>query len=64
MTTWMIPTQNNPLGAVKGVLQTLWITANLESILLPLNGNADSTGPFIIETPDQIRLFGSVWKSV
>jgi len=37
--------------------QTLWITAKLESILLPLNGNTDSTGPFIFETPDQIRLF-------
>ena len=57
MTTWMIPTHNDPLGEVRRMLQTLWITAKLESILLPLNGNADSTGPFIIETPDQIRLF-------
>ncbi len=57
MTTWMIPTQNNPLGAVRKVIQTLWITANLDGILLPLNGNADSTGPKIIENPDQIRVF-------
>jgi len=57
MKEWMIPTHNDPLGAVRGVLQTLWQVANLERILLPLNGNADDTGPSIIEAIDQIQMF-------
>jgi len=53
----MIPTHNDPLGTVRGVLQTLWERANLERILLPLNGNSDFTGPSLITEPEQIQLF-------
>jgi ferredoxin len=53
----MISTRNDPLGTVRGVLQTLWTAANLRRVLLPLNGNADATGPRIIETPEEIQLF-------
>lgn len=56
-TSWMIPTHNNPLGTVRGVLQTLWAVTNLERILLPLNGNTDLTGPSMIAAPEQIQLF-------
>ena len=56
-TSWMIPTKNDPLGTVRGVIQTLWEAANLERILLPLNGNADITGPGIITGPEQIQYF-------
>ncbi len=54
-TSWMIPTQNDPLGAVRGVLQSLWKAANLEYMLLPLNGNSDITGPSIVTTPEEIQ---------
>ena len=56
-TSWMIPTKNDPLGTARGVIQTLWEAANLERILLPLNGNADITGPSIIADPEQIQYF-------
>jgi formate dehydrogenase subunit beta len=56
METWMIPTQNDPLGAVRGVLQILWETTELKSMLLPLNGNANDPGPNIIEDPEHIQM--------
>jgi len=50
----MIPTQNDPLGAVREVLHTLWMTANLECILAPQNGTGQTTGPVIFSDPEQI----------
>jgi len=57
MRTWMIPTKNDPLGTVRRILHIYWEKSNLESILLPLNGNADTTGPTIINAPEQIQMF-------
>lgn len=56
-TSWMIPTHNDPLGTVRGVLKSLWTAAHLKRVLLPLNGNADITGPNLITSPEQIQLF-------
>ena len=56
-TNWMIPTQNDPLGAVRGLLQTLWQAAGLERMLLPLNGNTDITGPRLITDPEEMQMF-------
>lgn len=57
MKEWMIPTHNDPLGAVRGVLETLWESENLERILLPVNGNFEITGPSIIENREEIQKF-------
>jgi formate dehydrogenase (coenzyme F420) beta subunit len=56
-TSWMIPTQNDPLGTVREVLHTLWITANLECILAPQNGAGQTTSPVIFSDPEKIAHF-------
>jgi formate dehydrogenase subunit beta len=57
MQTWMIPTHNDPLGAVRRVLLTLWEIARLERLLLPQNGSAEHTGPQVITNPELIQSF-------
>jgi formate dehydrogenase (coenzyme F420) beta subunit len=56
-TSWMIPTHNDPLGAVRGVIQTLWEAANLECVLAPQNGSTQQTGPVIFCEPEQSAHF-------
>ena len=57
MQIWMIPTHNDPLGAARQVIQTLWESADLERMLLPLNGTSETTGPEIIADPKLIQSF-------
>ena len=56
-TSWMIPTYNDPLGAVRQVIRTLWDGANLDCMLLPLNGKSETPGPEIIADPELIQAF-------
>ena len=60
MNTWMIPTQNDPLGAVRKILGFLWEIMSFDRVLLQLNGNTNSSGPRIINEPNQIQLFNPV----
>lgn len=57
MTSWMIPTHNDPLGAVRQVIAALWEAANLERILLPQNGATETTGPRVIANPQGTEHF-------
>ena len=54
---WMIPTQNDPLGTVRKLLENIWSAANLKRVLLPLNGTHKATGPRIIKQASEIRNF-------
>ena len=56
-TSWMIPTYNDPLGVVRQVIRTLWDGANLDCMLLPLNGKSETPGPEIIADPELIQAF-------
>ncbi|MFN2150214.1 MAG: hypothetical protein ACK2T5_01365, partial [Anaerolineales bacterium] len=56
-TSWMIPTYNDPLGAVRQVIRTLWDGNNLDCMLLPLNGKSETPGPEIIADPELIQAF-------
>ncbi len=53
-TSWMIPTHGDPLKAVRGIVQTLWRAADLNQMLLPLNGSAENSGPEFVRDADQI----------
>ena len=55
--SWMIPTQNDPLGAVRAFIFHIWKATNLDQILLPLNGNMNITGPNIVNSAAQIGKF-------
>jgi formate dehydrogenase subunit beta len=47
-TSWMIETHGDPLGTVRDFIGKIWETAELETLLAPLNGKAESTGPEIL----------------
>jgi formate dehydrogenase subunit beta len=55
--SWMISTQNDPLGTVRGVLHMIWKTADLAYILAPQNGRGEKTGPVIFSDPEQVAHF-------
>ncbi|MFN2152127.1 MAG: hypothetical protein ACK2T5_11060 [Anaerolineales bacterium] len=54
-TSWMISTQNDPLGTVREVLHTLWITAKLECILAPQNGAGRRSAPLVRVSERRVR---------
>ena len=55
-THWKIGTHGDPLGAVRRFIQTVWAQAELEGMLVPLNGNELSvTRPKFIADPKPLE---------
>jgi formate dehydrogenase subunit beta len=58
---WIINTHGDPLGTVRELLHDVWTLANLDSMLLPTNGNVDHlTKPNLVSDPaalDQVNPF-------
>jgi formate dehydrogenase subunit beta len=55
--SWLISTENYPLGKIRNVLSTIWKQKGCHQALLLLNGNADMAKPSIISTPEKIINF-------
>jgi ferredoxin len=50
-TSWMIPTNGDPLGTVRELIGEIWKAADLDLLLAPLNGRVESTGPEFLNDP-------------
>ncbi|HSF82839.1 MAG TPA: hypothetical protein VLA49_16515 [Anaerolineales bacterium] len=52
----IINTRGDPLGTVRTLIQSIWQEANLEAMLVPINGTTNShTGSTLIRNPDQLQ---------
>jgi formate dehydrogenase subunit beta len=54
---WMISTNNDPLGVIRSLLNTVWEQNHIEKALLLTNGNAKIAEPSIIRSSKQINFF-------
>jgi len=55
-TLWTLETHGDPLGAVRDLMQAVWVQSGLDGMLVPLNGNGQaSTKPHLLENPAQLE---------
>jgi formate dehydrogenase subunit beta len=51
----MIETHGDPLGTIRRFINTVWEKANVDSMLVPINGSSDlSAHPSLIDNPEQL----------
>ena len=50
-TSWMIPTNGDPLGTVRKFIGEVWSATEFDRLLAPLNGRVESTGPDVLTDP-------------
>lgn len=55
-TQWMVQTHGDPIGTVREFLQAVWAQANLDGMLVPLDGSEQTpTGPRWIDDPARLK---------
>ena len=57
-TQWMVESRGDPLGAVRGFLKTLWMSAELDGMIVPAIGKQPGqTLPDILTSPSELDQF-------